>query len=174
MLPFLQWIEVNQIADLLALFGVGGVVLTFIKVLQSKRAAEAAKDAAIQTRIGIEYVAVLSDFAAGIAILEEIKRFHRSQVMEPLPDRYAALRKILISARAVPRNHASEASLTEEQQTTLQGAIANLAKAEETVERAMADQQKPDFVRLNRSLSKDLDNLHAILVHLKSLAGGHA
>jgi hypothetical protein len=170
MLPFLRWLAVNQIADLLSLLGVVGVLLTFIKVLKSTRAAEAAKLAAEAARSSVQYVTVLADFATGIAILEEIKRFHRSQVLEPLPDRYAALRKLLIAVRT-DRIGAQKPSLSEPQRTTIQGAISNLAKAEEAVERALASKTKPDFVRLNKGLSKDLDSLHEILVHLKSLAG---
>ena len=85
MLPFMRWLAVNQISDLLSLLGVVGVLLTFAKVLQSTRAVEAARSAAEAARNSVQYVTVLADFATGIAILEEIKRFHRSQVLEPLP-----------------------------------------------------------------------------------------
>ena len=175
MLPFMRWMAVNQIADLLALVGVLGVFFTFVKALQSQRAAEAARQASIATRNSIGYVAVISDFATGIAILEEIKRFHASKVISPLLlDRYQALRKILITARISCLEPAKEARLTDVQLTTLQGAIANLAKSQEAVERAIAGKESPEFTRLNKGLSRDLDNLHEILVHLKSSAGGPA
>jgi len=71
-------------------------------------------------------------FAAGIAIMEEIKRFHRARLQDGLPDRYTALRKILIAVRA---GRIGQTSLSEEQRSFIQTALVNLADAEHLVER---------------------------------------
>ena len=176
LVPVLGWMATNQIGDVAALVGivvsVSGFIITILKLIKSQRAAEAAATAANETRKSMEYVTALTDLASGIAIMEEIRRFHRAGVIQPLPDRYAELRKILIVARAWRGDLVGSSGLSVEQKATIQSALANLSKAEESVERSNAKQEPVDFVRLNKILSKDLDQLHEILVHLKSLAGG--
>lgn len=171
----LQWMDGNHIGDVAGVLGilisVAGFAVTVLKLRKAQSAAEAARDAATNTRRSLAYAAVLADFASGVAIFEEIGRFHQSRIVEPLPDRYAALRKILIVARA--SSDALEGqSLTDEQKTILQSALVNIASAQEVVNRAIAKEVAPDFPRLIRLFSKDLDGLYELLVHLKSLSWG--
>jgi len=174
MLPIMKWMATNQINDTVAvvsiLVTIGGFVVTILKLRKSQRAAEAAKDAAMRTQKNMEYVSAITDFAAAIEILDEIKRFHRNRVTQPLPDRYSALRKILNTARAGRGELGT--GLTDAHKAIVQDALVNLAKAEEAVDRAVASNHAPDFVRLNRILTRDLDQLQEILVYLKSQAGG--
>jgi hypothetical protein len=166
----------NQIGDLTAFIGIfvtiGGFVLTLVRLSQSKRAAEAATKAANEARQSIAYVATISDFSAAIAILEEIKRFHRGGVLGPLPDRYSTLRKLLIGVSSSRNDLVGAEGLSEDQREIIQRALVNLSGAESAVERSMHNGTALDFPRLNRLLSKDLDQLETLLVHLKSLAGG--
>jgi hypothetical protein len=162
----------NHIGDITGVLGivisVGGFVITILQLIKSKRAAEAAREAATAARDSLGYVGTVADLSAGIAIMEEIKRFQRTGPHHPLPDRYAALRKILSAARAGRR---TASNLSEDQKVFIQTALVNLAKAEEAVERKLASGGTVDFPKLNRILSRDVDQLQELLVHLQSLAG---
>jgi hypothetical protein len=103
----------------------------------------------------------LSDFSAAIAIMEEIKRFHRVGQIDPLLDRYAALRKVLTEVRKM------SPSVNQTMDQTIQNAITTLADMEAQVERSRVTGAAPDFVRFNRALSRDIDELHAVFVEMK-------
>jgi hypothetical protein len=93
--------------------------------------------------------------------MEEIKRLHRAGQLEMLPDRYAALRKALIGIRRL------SPSLDDDQDKVLQGAITTLSTTEHVIERAIATGPAPDFVKLNRLFSREIDGLHAVLIDIK-------
>jgi hypothetical protein len=172
--PYIAWMTHNHLGDVASIAGVLisiiGFLVTLIQLTRSRRAAEAAKIAAVTTRQSLAYIGAISDFASAIEILEEIKRYHRSGMIQPLPDRYMALRKILVTARA---GHGDMPGLTTDQLTIIQSALLNLSKAEELIDRTLSSKQPDavDFPRLNRILSKDIDQLQIVLTHLKSLAG---
>jgi len=71
------------------------------------------------------------DFTAAISRLEELKLAHRSGQWAVLPDRYAAVRKLLITIRT------SNSDLTAKQQTAIQQALANLRSYETSVEKGL-------------------------------------
>lgn len=104
----------------------------------------------------------VADFSATIALMDEIKRLHRAGQLDMLPDRYAALRKALIGIRKL------SPSLDDEQDKVLQGAITTLSTTENAIEKAIASRSSPDFVRLNRLFSREIDDLHAVLVDLRT------
>jgi hypothetical protein len=162
----------NQVGDVTGILGIvislGGFVVTLVQLNKSKKAAEAAKQAANVARASIFHVGAVADLASGIAIMDEIKRFQRHGPHHPLPDRYAALRKILSAVRA---GRPDLPALREDQKSLIQTALVNLAKAEEIVEKALSKSQPVDFPRLNRALSKDVDQLQELLVQLQSSAG---
>ncbi len=107
----------------------------------------------------------VADFSAAIVIMEEIKRLHRTGQLDMLLDRYAALRKTLIGVRRL-------SPMTDESKETLiQSAITTLSTIEGVVEKSRADGTLPNFVRLNRVLSNDIDRLHAVLVDMTISAG---
>lgn len=158
-----------HLGDLASIAGVAisiiGFAVTLWNVRRSKSAAERAERAANDARRMIRDYETLSDLSAGIAIMEEIKRFHRIGQVEPLLDRYAALRKVLIDVRKM------SPTTDQAMDRTIQNAITTLATMETQVERSRAAGTAPDFVRLNRLLSRSIDELHSMLVDRK-LAGG--
>lgn len=165
----MQWLTDYHIGDLASVSGVAisivGFLVTVWNVRRSKSAAERAEGAANDARRMIRDYETLADFSAAIAIMEEIKRLHRVGQADPLLDRYAALRKVLTEVRKM------SPSVNEAMDQTIQSAITTLAAMEDQVERSRASGASPDFVRLNRALSREIDELHAVFVDMK-LADG--
>jgi hypothetical protein len=95
----------------------GGFAFTLYGVHKTKTAAERAEQAARTTRDSVRLLDTVVDFSAAISILEEIKRLHRATQWSVLPDRYTALRKILVALRT------SNPKLSDGQRTTIQNAV---------------------------------------------------
>lgn len=154
-----------HVGDLASIAGVAisiaGFVITVWNVRRSKSAAERAEAAANAARRMVRDYETLSDFSAAIAIMEEIKRLHRFQQVDPLLDRYAALRKVLTEVRKM------SPAVNSRMDQTMQSAITTLAAMEDQIERARVSGAVPDFVRLNRALSREIDELHAVFVEMK-------
>ena len=165
----MQWLIDYHVGDLASIAGVAisiiGFLVTFWNVRRSKSAAERAERAANDARRMIRDYETLSDFSAAIAIMEEIKRLHRIGQIEPLLDRYATLRKVLTEVRKM------SPSVNPSMDQIIQSAITTLAAMEDQVERSRVTGAIPDFVRLNRLLSREIDGLHAVFVEMK-LADG--
>jgi hypothetical protein len=162
---FLTWVSGNKIGDLASIAGVVislvGFAVTIWGVIRSKDAATRAEQAAKDTRDKIRLLDTVVDFSAAISTLEEVKRMHRSNEWALLPERYAAIRKLLISLRT------SGPPLTDEQNVTIQGALANLREMEAHVERARESQTVPKSAKFNVLVSTDIDNLLTVLNELK-------
>lgn len=165
----MQWITDYHVGDLASIAGVAisiiGFLVTVWNVRRSKSAAERAEKAATDARRIIRDYETISGFSAAIAIMEEIKRLHRVGQIDPLLDRYAALRKALTEVRKM------SPSVNQTMDQTIQSAITTLMSIETQVERSRATGTPPDFVRLNRALSREIDELHAVFVDMK-LADG--
>jgi hypothetical protein len=168
-MPAVQWIADYRIGDLASIAGVAisilGFAITVWNVRRSKSAAERAENAANEARRMIRGYETLSDFSAAIAIMDEIKRLHRVGQIDAVLDRYATLRKVLIEVRKM------SPFVDRAMDQTIQNATTTLATMETLVERARAAGTRPDFVQLNQLLSRDIDELHAVLVEMK-LADG--
>jgi hypothetical protein len=159
--------EVQRIGDLAGVAGVlisiVGFAVTLRGVFKSKRAAQAAEEAARSARDRIQLLDTVVDFSAAIATLDEIKRLHRTGKWSLLPDRYSALRRLLTVVRTANPN------LLDSQQAVLQNAVTNLYQLEKLVEQgAKSPALKP--AEFNAILSRDADNLSAILQELKTSA----
>jgi hypothetical protein len=169
-LSVLQWIAENHVGDLASLAGVAisvvGFVVTVWNVRRSKSAAERAETAANEARRMIRGYETISDFSAAIAIMEEVKRLRRTGQVDMLLDRYAALRKVLIAVRKLAP------SIDESMGAKIQNSIVTLADMEDLVELSKSEGSLPDFVRLNRLLSRDIDDLHGVLVDMQAAGGG--
>ncbi len=166
----LAWIAIHRVGDLASVIGVVisvvGFIVTILGVFKSKSAAERAAKAADDTRDSIRLLDTVVDFSAAISILEEIKRMHRQRSWSLLPDRYASIRKLLISLRS------SGETLTDAQSAIIQNALVNLRAIENQVERSLenADGLKP--AKFNALISDDVDNLLTVLNELKAAKVG--
>jgi hypothetical protein len=167
---FLVWMEINRVGDLSGVMGIFisliGFAVTLIGVVKSKSAAQRAEAAARATRDSINLLTTVVDFTFAISALEEIKRLHRAGQWVLLPDRYAALRKILVSLRN------ATVMLSNEQQASLQNALTNLYATETAVERALESGVALKAAKFNVVMSRDIDALLAALVELQNKHGG--
>jgi hypothetical protein len=166
-----QWIAENHVGDLASLAGVAisivGFVVTVWNVRRSKSAAERAEAAAKEARRMIRGYETVSALSEVIAIMDEVKRLHRMGQIDPLLDRYSALRKALIGVRRL------SPTLSESMDIQIQGAIATLVKIEDAVERVTAEGSSPDYVQLNRLLSRNIDGLYSVLIEMTAIPTEH-
>jgi hypothetical protein len=143
-----------------------GFAITLRNVYVSRRAAERAEAASVETRRALHLFDTVQELAGAVAALEEIKRLHRERLWDRLPERYAALRKSLITIR---RTHAG---LSEDQQTSVQRAITFLADMEKRVERSLDSQQPIERIaRFNELATGHVSELHDILLAIRLQSG---
>jgi hypothetical protein len=168
----LEWIGDNRIGDVASIAGVListiGFVVTIANVVRTKAAAVKAEEASSAVHRQIREFESVFDFSTAISALEEIKRLHRQNAWHVLPDRYAALRKTLLSLRA------NMPSLPEKDKTIIQDALVNLRDIERRVERSLSAGITISPAKFNNILSEDIDNLVTLLTSLKSSSRAEA
>lgn len=166
----LSWEVSNHVGDLASIAGVMisvvGFIATLRNVVSSRAAAERAELAAKAARDSIKLFDVAVDFSSAISILDEIKRLHRIHQWASLPERYSAVRKILITIKV------SQPDLSDYQKDTIQKALTNVSGLEQAVEKAMVAGSQLNMQKLNAMISKNADQLHEIFVELRSTKVG--
>lgn len=162
----LDWIKNNQVGDLSSLAGVlisiFGFFATFVGVLKSKNAARRAEDAANSAKESIRLFDLVVDFSAAIAILEEIKRAHRQGDVFSLPDRYAAIKKLLLTIIA------TKIEISDEQRNVVHEAAKYITRMERQIEKKISANEKIDLIKFNGKVTENLDNLIKILAEIRS------
>ncbi len=142
--------------------GIVGFAITIVGVWKSKNAAIAAQQAAQAAKESIRLFDAIQDFSTAIAILEEIKRVQRGNgISDALPDRYASIRKQLITLRG------SSVLLTEDHKAVIQNAIANLSTMENLIEKALETKGAFPIAKYNSLISADIDKLVEVFTFLK-------
>jgi len=96
--------------------------------------------------------------------MAEVKRLHRLETWQLLPERYDVLRRSLIRIKA------SGPSLTEVQLSQIQSAIQHFASMEKQVEKYLAapDGPKPSVPRMNGIITTQLDTLTELMSALRA------
>ena len=152
--------DLANIAELLvAIFGFG---VAIYGIFRSKAAAQRAEEAANKAREAIIRSHTLTDFAAALAMMNEIKRLHRVGAWTILPERYSALRTILISIRT------SNPSLPDDHVAALQSTIKHFSDFENLVERSLASGAgMPSPAKFNSIVSGQIDRLSEVLEAVK-------
>lgn len=149
-----------------------GFWFTIRNVVKSKDAAEQAKEAVQGVRLNLRKGETVADLGAAIAIMEEIKRIHRSKSHNPesLVDRYGELKKSLINIRE------GNPVLTDEDKSKIQDAVTQIASLERMIDDRLGigEDLVSSFVnpRNNRLVTKHLDEMLVILLRLKGEAEG--
>jgi hypothetical protein len=167
----LEWIatyRINEYSDFLGLIvTVVGFALTLWNVWKSRSIATQALLVANKVRDDLRKVEIVAEFSTAVAAMEEIKRLHRKGEIDALPERYSALRRSLITMRD------ATILLSNEDQTLLQGAISQFAGFERKIEKALVSDStaKIDFAKMNRVVSTLVDEIHAVVVRMKTAIG---
>ena len=151
-----SWIESNwgSLASVLGLaVAVVGLTYAIYQIRQTRSAATAAKEAALQARSALARNLTIADLTRASERMDELKRLHRSGQWQRAMDRYPDVRRLLVEILTRHQN------LPTSQQRTIQTAIGRLRAMEETVEVALRDNSNPDLSQFNRTLS----NVQAVL-----------
>jgi hypothetical protein len=139
-----------------------GFLYTLHQVKKTKNAAEASKEAALETKDKIRNLDSVIDFSTVLTIIEEIKRHQRGGNWVVLPDRYSALRSKLVAIKS------QCPGITDLQKSVLQGAITQFKNIEGKIDVALTDHSTPDVTKLNRLVSAEFDRLNEVLLELKT------
>ncbi|MCO7506310.1 MULTISPECIES: hypothetical protein [Pseudomonas] len=180
MQKLISWsLSVDAINNFLATYRVGdyagilGLIVSVIGFIWTVRAAVSSRDAALQTKAVVQDIRndmrrteTVSDFSAAVAIMEEIKRLHRLQSLELLPDRYSQITKFLIGVRS------ANPLLTEDEHKVIQSAITQFSALERLIDGCLAKTTQLDTAKVNGLVSKQLEAVHGLLVSMKSKIGG--
>jgi hypothetical protein len=163
-LKFIVEHSIGDLASILGLFvSVIGFAFTIWGVSRSKKAAEAAKESAMQVQNELRKLDIIIDFSTVITMIDEVKRHHRGANWHILPDRYSAIRKNLISIKSTYKN------LTENHQKVIQGAISQIKTMESTIEKSLSGKnQTPNIAKLNEIITNESDKLNEVLADMKS------
>jgi ribosomal protein S13 len=157
----------GDIASVVGVFvSVIGFCITIWGVLRSKSAAQKAKEEVLKVRESISNMDTVMEFSAAVTVMDEIKRLHRAAAWAILPDRYSALKRLLISIKA------NNSDLSDEHKTALQSAIQNFTDIEKRVERTLSSEAEvPSVPALNAIVSTQLDRLFEVLASIRQVQG---
>lgn len=160
----------NNLGDLASILGliiaVIGFAITIIGVWKSKSAADSATDAANQAREAISRTETIANFSSAVTAMEEVKRLHRADAWEVMPDRYASLRKTLIT---ILTNHKN---LTDEHKASIRSAVTQFRELENSVENYLANKKtSPNSAKLNKLVTSQIDKLDEVLHFIKADTG---
>lgn len=163
---FNLFLESNRIGDYAGLLGlvisIVGFFFTIRASLNSKTAARQASLAVESMRDDLRKGDTVADFSSALAVMDEIKRMHRSPNLHLLPDRYSQLKRFLISIRS------SNPLLSEADQRSIQSAIVQFSALERLVETALEENSAVSAARMNSLVSKQSETIQELLVRIKS------
>lgn len=152
----------GHILEIACIVGLVLIVVGFVLVLSRLRkleiAAERARAAAERVQEQFLQMNALAGLGGAIGTLDDMKRMHAPM----LPDKYASLKQELIAVRSRIPN------LTDQQRSTIQGAIQQITNIEEQVGTAAANGGAPALHRINPVITRQVDQLSEILADLKS------
>ncbi len=130
--------------------------------LKAKDAAMRAEEAARATRDSIYKADTIANCSQAIGILDEIKILQRKSDWTTLPDRYSAVRRILVTVKSV------SGQLSGSEIEIVAGILVQLIEIERKIESSLASEKKPlAHARLNAVVSSQIDKLHEILISMK-------
>ncbi|BBP57788.1 hypothetical protein [Pseudomonas sp. St316] len=161
-----HFLEIYRIGDYAGLLGLVislvGFFVTIRTSLKTRTAAAQASAAVESIRGDLRKGDTVADFSSALAIMDEIKRMHRSTNLHLLPDRYSQLRRFLVSIRS------SNPLLSDADQGTIQNAIAQFSASERLVERALEGKGVMSTAKMNSLVSKHSEAIQELLVRVKS------
>jgi hypothetical protein len=159
-------LEVYRIGDYAGLIG---LLISFVGFFVTIKTSRNARTAATQATLAVESMRedlrkgdMVADFSSALAIMDEIKRMHRSPNLHLLPDLYSQLRRSLVSIRS------SNPLLSDADQGAIQNAITQFSASERLVEKALEGSGSISAARMNSLVSKHSESILELLVRVKS------
>ena len=144
---------VNWISIIGSLLSLIGVIIALVQISKTRRAAEAAKDAALQTQKDISHNLSISDVSTCLKHLEEIKSFARYEKYEAAQIRSGDLISQLIQIQEIL------SSSNQAHQIEFDKIISQLSQLRSKFEKKLADSSvKIDNTAVNEQLSLISDN----------------
>jgi hypothetical protein len=167
---YIKYISDNGLGDLASIAGLFltliGFTFTLYGLNKSRSAAESASTAAREAKDAILRTETISNFSSTVTAMEEVKRLHRAEAWEIMPDRYSFLRKSLISILS------NNGTLSNEHKTLIQGAIVQFRELEGSVESYLSNKKaSPNSARLNKIVTAQIDKLDEVLNKIKLESG---
>lgn len=164
---FLKFLSGSGWGDLASLAGLAialiGFALTLYGISKSRSAAESAENAAQEAKNAILRTETISKFSSAVTVMEEVKRLHRAEAWEIMPDRYSYLRKSLISILS------THSDLTKDQKTLIQSAVIQFRELESSVETYLSNRKSaPNSAKLNKIVTTQIDKLDEVLNMIKT------
>jgi hypothetical protein len=162
-----HWGDIASVLGLLV--SLVGFYFALVSLAEARRASLKAKDAAVRaeeaanaTKDSIFKSDTIANCSLAIGILDEIKILQRKGDWQALPDRYSAVRRILVTLRSV------DGQLSTSQSETLQGSLAQFVEIEKKIETSLSSGKKAlSPAPLNSIVSAQIDKLHEILIAMK-------
>lgn len=167
LISLIDFYSIGDLASIASLLvALVGFAITIVNVLKSKRASEVASESAARVREDLKRMETVSDFSAVLISLEDIKRLHRDNAWQHLPERYSSLRKTLIAIRGDQHN------LSDEDKSVIQSAITKLSTLEYNLDKHLhSNEYTIDVPKVNSIVTRQIDQLHAVLVRLRDEVG---
>ncbi len=157
LLAYLAEKHFGEATDLLGVLGFG---VTIWQVMRARSAAEHANRAVLDVKKRLASVDIAMELTSAIALMDEIRRHHRSENWMMLPDRYSVLKRHLITIR-----RSSHTSLSDEERTTIQSAITQFTMIETQIERCLHNEDKsPNVSRLNSIVAQQIDAVFEVVI----------
>jgi hypothetical protein len=165
-----------------AIFGnmlnIAGIVLTLIgfwitisSSWKARDAADLARCEVAKVRDDLRKVNTVADISQALFLIEECKKLHRDNKWPLLPDKYSALKHLLITIRS------TYTDFSEDQKSAIQSTTTELTNIEVQIEKFLSSQKIaksiPDASKLNTALTKHSDNLREILAYIRNDIGGN-
>ena len=161
----MDWLG-NHWGDLVSILGlvvsVGGFSIAIAQIVRSRKAAEAAEHAALETREGLSKNLTIADLVRASERIEELKRLHRENQWALAISRYQDVRLMLRDVRA------QHPKLTREQQRGIQNIITEFVDIESEVNGAIAGGRQPtETERIDIALLRAQSVLNELASDLK-------
>lgn len=152
--------HLGEIASILGIiFSIVSFIIIIVNVNKNKQISQ-------QVRNDILKFDTLSDFSNAMSCMEEIKRLHRKEAWDLLPERYSSLKKSLIAIRTSCPN------MPDEHKKKIQSAIQTFSSLEIEMDTALIKKTPPpDAAVANKIITRHIDKLQPILVDIRNDIG---
>jgi hypothetical protein len=165
-LSLLAQYRLNEYSDILGLcITIVGFGFTFWKLRRTRKAAEAARDAAREAQAQVTQLGAVIALQEVLTEMEDVKTLLRQQAWSILVVHLPKMRRVLIQIRESAPNLGADA------QKSFQGAIASLRTFEERAHRLLSGgASDPDIPRMIGKTISNIDNLNGTLQQMRNAA----